>query len=82
VLADIMLYFLRNNTFRYVPDILQKRGPYREAHLAGANKKLEAGQLVMAGGRRKAAAAAAAAQLFSWWQQHRCSPAKVSSCEA
>lgn len=24
--------------YQYVPDILEKRGPYREAHLAGANK--------------------------------------------
>eukprot|EP00882_Tetradesmus_deserticola_P010557 GHRQ01011152.1.p1 GENE.GHRQ01011152.1~~GHRQ01011152.1.p1 ORF type:complete len:140 (+),score=44.32 GHRQ01011152.1:116-535(+) len=40
-------YFILNYT--YVPDILEKRGPYREAHLAGANKQLKAGQLVMAG---------------------------------
>eukprot|EP00951_Prasinocladus_malaysianus_P026823 scaffold239059_cov28-Prasinocladus_malaysianus.AAC.2 len=25
-------------TYEYVPDILEKRGPYREAHLAGAFK--------------------------------------------
>lgn len=24
--------------YSYVPDILEKRGPYREQHLAGANK--------------------------------------------
>ena len=24
--------------YNYVPDILDKRGPYREAHLAGAKK--------------------------------------------
>lgn len=35
--------------YTYVPDILEKRGPYREAHLAGAQKKLEAGKLVCAG---------------------------------
>jgi uncharacterized protein YciI len=32
-----------------VPDILEKRGPYREAHLAGARKHLDAGRLVAAG---------------------------------
>ncbi|WIA13937.1 hypothetical protein OEZ85_002507 [Tetradesmus obliquus] len=40
-------YYILN--YKYVPDIVERRGPYREAHLAGANKKLEAGQLVMAG---------------------------------
>jgi uncharacterized protein YciI len=43
---------------RYVPDILEKRCPHREPHLAGANKKMDAGQLVMAGAGRAAAAAA------------------------
>lgn len=27
-------------TYRYVPDILEKRGPYREGHLAGAKAKV------------------------------------------
>src|SRR5690242_2434537 len=40
-------YYLLNYT--YVPDILEKRGPYREAHLAGAKKHLDAGRLVAAG---------------------------------
>lgn len=40
-------YFILNYT--YVPDILERRGPYREQHLAGAKQQLEAGKLVMAG---------------------------------
>jgi uncharacterized protein YciI len=40
-------YWLLNYT--YVPDILEKRGPYREAHLAGAKQHLAAGRLVAAG---------------------------------
>lgn len=40
-------YYLLNYT--YVPDILEKRGPYREAHLAGAKKHLDAGRLVAGG---------------------------------
>lgn len=36
-------------SYQYVPDILEKRGPYREAHLAGARKHLDAGRLVAAG---------------------------------
>lgn len=32
-----------------MPDIVEKRGPFRAAHLDGANKKAEAGKLVMAG---------------------------------
>ncbi|KAL4451930.1 hypothetical protein ABPG75_007592 [Micractinium tetrahymenae] len=35
--------------YSYVPDILEKRGPYREGHLAGANKMAEEKKLVMAG---------------------------------
>lgn len=35
--------------YEYVSDILDRRGPYREAHLRGAQAKLEAGQLVCAG---------------------------------
>lgn len=35
--------------YTYVPDILEKRGPYREAHLAGAQKKLDERKLVCAG---------------------------------
>lgn len=40
-------YLLLN--YSYVPDILEKRGPFREAHLAGAQKKLDAGKLICAG---------------------------------
>lgn len=40
-------YYILN--YKYVPDILEKRGPFREAHLGAANKKLDAGKLVMAG---------------------------------
>jgi uncharacterized protein YciI len=40
-------YYLLNYT--YVPDIVEKRGPFREAHLAGAKKHLDAGRLVAAG---------------------------------
>lgn len=40
-------YFLLN--YAYVPDILERRGPYRDAHLAGARAQLEQGKLVMAG---------------------------------
>eukprot|EP00877_Chromochloris_zofingiensis_P006344 jgi/Chrzof1/1963/Cz10g28040.t1 len=36
-------------TYQYVPDIVEKRGPYREAHIAAAKSKLDAGILVMAG---------------------------------
>lgn len=36
-------------TYQYVPDILEKRGPYREEHLANAQKLKEEGKLVMAG---------------------------------
>jgi uncharacterized protein len=36
-------------TSRYVPDILEKRGPHREGHLGAAKQHLEAGKLVMAG---------------------------------
>lgn len=35
--------------YSYVPDILEKRGPHREAHLAGAQAMLEQGKLVCAG---------------------------------
>jgi uncharacterized protein len=35
--------------YSYVPDILERRGPHREAHLAGAQKQLDAGKLVCAG---------------------------------
>jgi len=35
--------------YKYVPDILEKRGPYREQHLAGARQMLDAGKMVMAG---------------------------------
>jgi uncharacterized protein YciI len=36
-------------TYRYVPDILERRGPYREAHLALLADLHAAGNLVMAG---------------------------------
>ena len=32
-----------------VPDILERRGPHRDAHLAGARKQVEAGKLLIAG---------------------------------
>jgi len=35
--------------YDYVEDILERRGPYREAHLAGLRAALEAGQVEMAG---------------------------------
>ncbi len=28
-------------SYKYVSDILEKRGPYREAHLAGARQKVD-----------------------------------------
>ena len=30
-------------------DILERRGPYRDAHLAGARKQVEAGKMLFAG---------------------------------
>lgn len=35
--------------YDYVEDILDRRGPFRDAHLAGARAALEAGELVSAG---------------------------------
>ncbi|MDQ6803977.1 MAG: YciI family protein [Actinomycetota bacterium] len=35
--------------YDYVDDILERRGPYRDAHLAGIQAEREAGRLVMAG---------------------------------
>lgn len=35
--------------YDYVEDILERRGPYREAHLAGIRAEREAGRVVMAG---------------------------------
>jgi hypothetical protein len=35
--------------YDYVEDILERRGPHREAHLAGIRAGREAGQVVMAG---------------------------------
>ncbi|KAG2440870.1 hypothetical protein HXX76_003724 [Chlamydomonas incerta] len=40
-------YFLLE--YKYVPDILEKRTPYRAAHIEGAKKQAEAGKMVMAG---------------------------------
>ncbi|KAL6760347.1 YCII-related protein [Haematococcus lacustris] len=36
-------------TYTYVEGIVEKRGPYRAAHLAGAQEQADAGKLVMAG---------------------------------
>lgn len=35
--------------YKYVPDILEKRGPHRDAHLGAARKQDEAGKLLIAG---------------------------------
>jgi uncharacterized protein YciI len=35
--------------YDYVADILERRGPYREAHLAGIRAERQAGRVVMAG---------------------------------
>jgi uncharacterized protein len=35
--------------YDYVPDILERRAPHREAHLAHANAAAERGELVIAG---------------------------------
>lgn len=35
--------------YSYVPDIVERRGPFRAGHLDGAHKQAEAGKLVMAG---------------------------------
>lgn len=35
--------------YDYVPDIAEKRGPYREEHLARARSELDAGRMVLAG---------------------------------
>ncbi len=35
--------------YDYVPDVLQKRGPHRDAHLALAREWLAAGKIVLAG---------------------------------
>ncbi len=35
--------------YDYVPDILERRGPHREAHLAAIRAAREAGQVTMAG---------------------------------
>ena len=35
--------------YQYVPDILERRGPYRAAHLEGANQKAAEKKLVLAG---------------------------------
>jgi uncharacterized protein len=35
--------------YDYVPDILEKRAPHREAHLGAAKSMQQAGKLVMAG---------------------------------
>uniref|UniRef100_A0A061S644 Ycii-related protein n=1 Tax=Tetraselmis sp. GSL018 TaxID=582737 RepID=A0A061S644_9CHLO len=36
-------------TYEYVEDIVEKRGPYRQEHLAAAFKKQEEGKLVVGG---------------------------------
>jgi uncharacterized protein YciI len=35
--------------YEYVPDIAERRGPYREAHLGRIRAEKEAGRIVMAG---------------------------------
>jgi uncharacterized protein len=35
--------------YDYVENMLERRGPYREAHLAGVSAQREAGRVVMAG---------------------------------
>ena len=35
--------------YSYVPDLLEKRGPHRAAHIEGAKQALAAGKLYMAG---------------------------------
>ncbi len=35
--------------YDYVPDVLQKRAPHRDAHLAHAREALAAGKIVLAG---------------------------------
>lgn len=41
------MYFVL--TYDYVPDVLQKRAPHRDAHLALAREWLAAGKIVLAG---------------------------------
>ena len=36
-------------TLEYVEDMVEKRGPHREEHLAGARKGFDEGKIVMAG---------------------------------
>ena len=36
-------------TYRYTADILEKRGPFREAHLAAAHKQVDLGNMLLAG---------------------------------
>ena len=36
-------------TYDYVPDILEKRGPYRAGHIGGAKNLEESGNLIVAG---------------------------------
>ena len=36
-------------TYTYVPDVLERRGPFREAHLAGAAAQVAAGKMLIAG---------------------------------
>lgn len=36
-------------TYKYVPDILERREPFRDAHLAAARKQVEAGNMLVAG---------------------------------
>jgi uncharacterized protein YciI len=45
-MADDETYLL---LYTYVEDILERRGPYREGHLAGIRAEQEAGRIVMAG---------------------------------
>ena len=45
--------------YKYVPDILEKRGPYRAAHIAGAQKKVRSWQPGASRGRPSLSRAAA-----------------------
>ena len=45
-MADDETYLL---LYSYVEDMAQRRGPYREAHLAGIRAEQEAGRIIMAG---------------------------------
>ncbi|GAX75389.1 hypothetical protein CEUSTIGMA_g2833.t1 [Chlamydomonas eustigma] len=35
--------------YSYVPDILERRGPFRAEHIAGAKREADAGKIILAG---------------------------------